>query len=66
MPAAVAFCYITIPSLMSAWGRLSLYLLAMQVALVNGCLPQAEAMLKSSITLIADMPNMTGGHQCTT
>ena len=58
--AAVAFCYITIPSVMSAWSRLLMFQLAMEVALINGCLPQAEAMLKASITLLADLPNMTG------
>jgi hypothetical protein len=49
---------------MSAWSRLSLYLLAMEVALVNGCLPQAEAMLKAAITLLADLPNLTGTGPC--
>jgi len=56
----VAFNCITIPSMMSVWYRLSLYLIASQVALVNGCLPQAESMLKASISLFAEIINMSG------
>uniref|UniRef100_A0ACB8FLY9 Uncharacterized protein n=1 Tax=Sphaerodactylus townsendi TaxID=933632 RepID=A0ACB8FLY9_9SAUR len=40
--ACVAFCFITIPSLTSIFGRLNLYLLSGQVALANQCLSQGK------------------------
>lgn len=57
--AAVGFCYITIPSLVSVWARLSLYVLASQVALISGCVSQAEALIKADITLIYEIPKLT-------
>jgi hypothetical protein len=38
--------------------RLSLYLLAGQVALVNHCIPQAEATFKAAVTLISELSTL--------
>jgi NADH:ubiquinone oxidoreductase subunit B-like Fe-S oxidoreductase len=46
--------------------RLYLYLLSSQVALLNGCLPQGEALIKAAITLLRDVPATEGTLQCTT
>ena len=59
----MAYCFITIPALDSIFPRLSLYLLASHVALVNGCLPQGEALIKAAITLLRDVPAVEGAHQ---
>lgn len=40
--ACAAYCFITIPSIVSVMTRLDLYLLAGQIALVNLCLGQGE------------------------
>jgi hypothetical protein len=39
-------------------GRLHLYILAGQVALINQSLAQAEALFKAAITLIPEVPNV--------
>lgn len=54
--ACAAYCYITIPSIGSEITRLQLYLLSAQVALANQCLGQADACLKSALSLIPDLP----------
>jgi len=56
--AAVGYCYITIPSIVNIMPRLSLYLLAGQVALLNECVPQAEATFKAAVTLISEISSM--------
>ncbi|XP_015271594.1 PREDICTED: UPF0505 protein C16orf62 homolog [Gekko japonicus] len=56
--ACVAFCFITIPSLTSIFGRLNLYLLSGQVALANQCLSQADAFFKAAISLVFEVPKM--------
>lgn len=58
--AACGYCYITIPTVISFWTRLSLYLLASEVALLNNCLPQAESMLVAATTLISEGANLSG------
>ncbi|XP_042908545.1 VPS35 endosomal protein-sorting factor-like isoform X2 [Parasteatoda tepidariorum] len=54
--ACIAYCFITIPSLTDVLSRLELYLLSAQVALLNQSLSQADAFLKSAISLIPDTP----------
>ncbi|XP_054717134.1 VPS35 endosomal protein-sorting factor-like [Uloborus diversus] len=54
--ACIAYSFITIPSLMDVFSRLDLYLISGQVALLNQCLSQADAFLKSAISLIPEAP----------
>eukprot|EP00002_Diphylleia_rotans_P012179 TRINITY_DN2382_c0_g1_i2.p1 TRINITY_DN2382_c0_g1~~TRINITY_DN2382_c0_g1_i2.p1 ORF type:complete len:995 (-),score=236.10 TRINITY_DN2382_c0_g1_i2:586-3570(-) len=54
--ACVAYCFITIPSIDNIFMRLKLYLLVGQVAMMNQSLPQADAMFKTAINLIAEVP----------
>ncbi|XP_046912488.2 LOW QUALITY PROTEIN: VPS35 endosomal protein-sorting factor-like [Dermatophagoides farinae] len=54
--ACMAFSYITIPSMYDIFLRLQLYLSSSHVALVNGCLPQTDAFIKFTITLIRQLP----------
>ncbi|XP_035573343.1 VPS35 endosomal protein-sorting factor-like isoform X4 [Canis lupus baileyi] len=56
--ACVAYCFITIPSLVSIFTRLNLYLHSGQVALANQCLSQADAFFKAAISLIPEVPKM--------
>ncbi|XP_072391687.1 VPS35 endosomal protein-sorting factor-like [Diabrotica undecimpunctata] len=53
--ACAAYCFITIPSILSDKTRLELYLLSGQVALFNQCLGQADACLKAALTLLLQM-----------
>ncbi|RNA42489.1 hypothetical protein BpHYR1_036590 [Brachionus plicatilis] len=53
--ACVAFSFITIPSLTNPIMKLKLYLESSQTALINQCLSQADAFLKSAISLIPDI-----------
>lgn len=55
--ACAAYCFITIPSLNSVLGRLELYLLSGQVALLNQCLSQADSFFKAAISLMPEMPH---------
>lgn len=55
--ACAAYCFITIPSLNSVLGRLELYLLSGQVALLNQCLSQADSFFKAAISLVPEMPH---------
>lgn len=43
--ACAAYCYITIPSIVSVMTRMDLYLLSGQVALTNVCLGQGEKII---------------------
>ncbi|XP_075221178.1 VPS35 endosomal protein-sorting factor-like isoform X2 [Lycorma delicatula] len=54
--ACAAYCYITIPSIVSEMTRLQLYLLSAQVALMNQCLNQADACLKTALSLVPELP----------
>lgn len=54
--ACAAFCYITIPSIVSVASRLDLYLLSGQVALQTGCLGQADACFETALNLVGDLP----------
>lgn len=54
--ACVAYAYITIPSIVDWVSRFQLYLQSAAVALQNNCLPQADAILKSVISMILDVP----------
>ncbi|XP_053781762.1 VPS35 endosomal protein-sorting factor-like isoform X3 [Desmodus rotundus] len=56
--ACVAYCFITIPSLVGIFTRLNLYLHSGQVALANQCLSQADAFFKATISLIPEVPKM--------
>uniref|UniRef100_A0A8C1AKD2 VPS35 endosomal protein-sorting factor-like n=1 Tax=Cyprinus carpio carpio TaxID=630221 RepID=A0A8C1AKD2_CYPCA len=54
--ACAAYSFITIPSLTSIFSRLNLYLLSGQVALANQCLSQADAFLKTAVSLLPEVP----------
>lgn len=54
--ACVAYAFITIPSIMDHFLRLKLYIETASVALINNCLAQADAILKSAISFIIDVP----------
>ena len=54
--ACIAFSFITTPSLEDVMTRLQLYISSSYVSLVNGCLPQTDAFLKTAITLINQLP----------
>lgn len=54
--ACSAYCFITIPTILSTIHRMDLYLLSGQVALVNLCLGQADACFKAAINLIPELP----------
>ncbi|KAM9059183.1 VPS35 endosomal protein-sorting factor-like isoform 3-T3 [Megaptera novaeangliae] len=56
--ACVAYCFITIPSLVGIFSRLNLYLHSGQVALANQCLSQADAFFKAAISLVPEVPKM--------
>lgn len=59
--ACIAFSFITIPSIDDIIMRLQLYLSSSHVALVNVCLPQTDAFLKSAITLLRQLPPQSEG-----
>ena len=54
--ACSAYCFITIPTILSTIHRMDLYLLSGQVALVNLCLGQADACFEAAINLIPELP----------
>ncbi|GAB5364098.1 hypothetical protein AAMO2058_000939900 [Amorphochlora amoebiformis] len=54
--ACLAYSHITIPSLNGAFLKLRLYLQCAQVALVNNMVSQGEALLKSAVQLIPEVP----------
>lgn len=54
--ACIAYCFITIPSMDDTFARLKLYLLGGEVALMNKCIPQGEAMFKAAIQLLNEVP----------
>lgn len=51
-----AYCFITIPSIVSVIVRMDLYLLSGQVALLNMCLGQADACFEAALALVAELP----------
>jgi len=54
--AVISYCFITIPSMEDVFGRLNLYLLAGEVALMNQALPQADSLFKAAVMLLQDVP----------
>ena len=54
--ACAAYCFITIPSILSPIKRMELYLLSGQVALMNLCLQQADACFEAALNLIPELP----------
>lgn len=54
--ACAAYCYITIPSIVSVTTRMDLYLLSGQVAIFNQCLGQGDSCFKAALALIEDYP----------
>lgn len=54
--SCAAFCFITIPSIASVRTRMDLYLISGQVALLNLCFGQADALLETAIHLIRELP----------
>ncbi|KAF5275090.1 hypothetical protein FQA39_LY07027 [Lamprigera yunnana] len=53
--ACAAYCFITIPSIVSTYTRLELYLLSGQVALFNNCLGQADACFKTTLKILPEL-----------
>lgn len=66
--ACAAYCFITIPSIVSTITRLELYLLSGEVALQNSCLGQADACFDAALNLIPELPRTieVDGKQRTT
>lgn len=66
--ACLAFCHITVPSIMDSLVKLKLLLLCAQISLVNQCLPQTDTFLKAAISLIPDVPAFeeVDGKRCAT
>lgn len=54
--ACVAYCYITIPSIVSITQRMDLYLITGQVALANLCFGQTDACFEAAIILLSELP----------
>lgn len=54
--ACAAYCFITIPTIISTIHRMDLYLLSGHVALLNLCLGQADACLEAALNLISELP----------
>ncbi|ETN59685.1 esophageal cancer associated protein [Anopheles darlingi] len=56
--ACVAYCFITIPSIIDVRTRMELYLQSGQVALLNVCLQQADSCFEAALNLIPEVPRM--------
>ena len=54
--ACLAFCQITIPSISDTLRKLVLLYHCSQVSLLNQCLPQTDAFLKTAISIIPEVP----------
>jgi hypothetical protein len=54
--ACAAYCFITIPSIVSIVHRLDLYVLSGQTALANLCLGQADACFEAAIKILPELP----------
>ena len=59
--ACFAYAHTTIPSVDSVFGRMALFKLAGEAALVHRCLPQADTFFKAAIQEIADLPPTDDG-----
>ncbi|KAJ8974474.1 hypothetical protein NQ317_016128 [Molorchus minor] len=57
--ACAAYCFITIPSIITDKTRLELYLLSGQVALFNQCLGQADACFKAALEIIPNLQKVS-------
>lgn len=55
--ACAAYCFITIPSIVSVMTRLDLYLLSGQVALSNLCIGQADSCFEAALNTIPELPS---------
>lgn len=53
----IAYNFVTIPSIVQITTRLDLYLLTGKVAMVNGCLGQADACFENGLKLVLEMPH---------
>ncbi|CAG9805529.1 unnamed protein product [Chironomus riparius] len=54
--ACTAYCFITIPSIISITQRLDLYLESGKIALANLCLGQSDASFEAAIHLLSELP----------
>uniref|UniRef100_A0A6B2ED98 Putative membrane protein associated with esophageal cancer in s n=1 Tax=Phlebotomus kandelakii TaxID=1109342 RepID=A0A6B2ED98_9DIPT len=54
--ACAAYCFITIPSIVSVATRMDLYVVSGSVALQNLCLGQADSCFEAAIELIPELP----------
>lgn len=54
--ACAAYCFITIPSIISITQRLDLYLESGKIALANLCLGQSDASFEAAINLLSELP----------
>jgi hypothetical protein len=55
--ACIAYCHVTIPSIMDVMRKLELLVHCAQVALMNQSLPQADTLFLSAIMLLPDVPH---------
>lgn len=55
--ACLAYCYITIPSLVDVFRRLELLQQCAAVALINQHLPQTDSFMKAAISLLPELPS---------
>ncbi|KRX02875.1 hypothetical protein PPERSA_04078 [Pseudocohnilembus persalinus] len=61
LQACIAFCYISIPMVKDIYSQVQFYNLCTQVALVHNLISQADSMFKTSLTLLAELPESIDG-----
>ncbi|KAB7508003.1 hypothetical protein Anas_00611 [Armadillidium nasatum] len=54
--ACSAYCFITIPSLSCPISRIKLYMLTGAIAMINNCMGQGDACVKSAVKTILEIP----------
>ncbi|ETV94904.1 hypothetical protein, variant 1 [Aphanomyces invadans] len=59
----LAYCHITIPSLVDGIEKLKLMTLCAKIALASQCLPQMDAFVKAAIVLMTELPSAKAAAQ---
>ncbi|KAJ4455392.1 putative UPF0505 protein C16orf62 [Paratrimastix pyriformis] len=60
--ATLAYLHVTIPSVAGVMDRIRLFLGAADTALANGMVAQADTFLRMALTLVAEVPPVTGAR----